>query len=103
MRSKFLKGVFTLLILALSFFVLSLFIAPLLHPDRRITKVGVIANVSASRNPYFRDTMYTITFQDGEVIQVQARNSVPIPVNKPVAITYSAREKNLLGLRLVAP
>jgi len=89
------------LYLAVALFVLSLFVVPLLHPDHKITKVGVITNVEASGNPYFRDTIYTLTFQDGTVIRLESQTSVPIPVEKPVAITYSARENKLLAVQLV--
>lgn len=88
------------LALLAGFFILSLFVIPLLHPDHKVTKIGIITNVTASGNPYFRDTVYTLSFQDGEVLRLQARNSVPIPVGKPVAVTYSAREQNLLGVKL---
>jgi len=91
------------LYVAVALFVASLFIVPLLHPDRKITKVGIVTNVNTSGNPYFRDTVYTLTFQDGAVIQLKAHSSVPIPVGKPVAIIYSAREQNLLGVVPVVP
>lgn len=81
-------------------FILSLFIVPLLHPDHVVVKSGVVTNVTASGNPYFRNTTYTLTFNDGQVIQVQAANSIPIPINKPLVIRYTARDHNLLGIGL---
>lgn len=79
-------------------FVCSLFLVPLFHPDHRISKVGVITNVETSGNPYFYQTEYTLTFQDGEILRVHADRSVPIPVGKLVSILYSQREKKLLGV-----
>ncbi len=99
LQRSILYGIYALV----GLFVLSLFVVPFLHPDHRVTKIGIVTNVEASGNPYFRDTVYTLTFQDGDVVQVQARNSVPIPVGKPVAIIYSEREKNLLGVMSANP
>lgn len=89
------------IIVIVALFVLSLLIVPLLHPDHKITKVGVIENVSTAGNPYFFQTVYTLTFRDGATIRVAADRSVPIPVGKPVAIEYSAREGKLLGIHLL--
>lgn len=79
-------------------FILSLFIMPLLHPDRVVIKSGIVTNVTASGNPYFRNTTYTLTFNDGTVVGVQSANSIPIPVNRPLVIRYTGRDHNLLGL-----
>lgn len=96
MKRFFLSAIFVLAFL----FILSLFIVPLLHPDHVITKSGIVTNVTASGNPYFRNTTYTLSFQGGEIIQVQAANSVPIPIDKPIVIRYTARDHNLIGVAL---
>lgn len=91
------------LVALVAVFVLSLFVMPLLHPDRAVTKTGIITKVDTAGDPQFGHASYTLTFADGEVIQVESRSSVPIPIHKPVAVTYSAREKQLLGVRLAGP
>jgi hypothetical protein len=100
-KSKLMRYLLWIVFAIVTIFVASLFISPILHPDRAVTKVGIITNIATSGDPYFNETVYTLTFQDGDVIEVKAQNSVPFPVGKPIAITYSERDKTLLGVNLV--
>jgi len=101
-KNKFLRyGVFTVIGLIILFFI-SLMVSPYLHPDHKVYKIGIITNVATSGDPYFNQTVYTLTFSDGDVVRLEASNSVPFPVGKPIEITYSKRGDQLLDINLVS-
>lgn len=80
-------------------FILALFISPYFHPTHLVTKVGIITNVETYGDPVFNQTVYTLTFQDGQVLSVKAPNSVPFLVGKPIEVIYIARGHELYNIK----
>jgi hypothetical protein len=97
------KGIIYYLIISVLglviFFIISLFVSPYFHPTHLVTKVGIITNVETYGDPVFNQTVYILTFQDGQVISVKTQNSVPFLVGKPIEIIYIKRGHELYNIK----